>query len=55
MTKPNNLKEYKQRIIKFAIQVLLTINKDGFIQADRFYYERSGKDFKGSLDNNLKK
>lgn len=55
MTKPNNLKEYQQRMIKFAIQVLPIINKDNFIQENHFFHEQSGIDFKESeIDQNLK-
>ena len=55
MTKPNNLKEYQHRMMKFAIQVLPTINKDGFIQENHFFNEQSGIDFKASeVDQNLK-
>ncbi|MDQ6528923.1 DUF5712 family protein [Flavobacterium sp. LHD-85] len=55
MTKPNNLKEYQQRMMKFAIQVLPTINKNGFIQENHFFHEQSGINFKGSeVDQNLK-
>ena len=55
MTKPNNLKEYQQRMANFAIQVLPTINKDGFIQGNHFFHERSGIDFKAiEVDQNLK-
>lgn len=55
MTKPNNLKEYQQRMMKFAIQVLPTINKNGFIQENHFFHEQSGIDFKASeVDQNLK-
>lgn len=55
MTKPNNLKEYQQRKTKFAIQVLPTISKDGFIQGNHFFHERSGIDFKAiEVDQNLK-
>lgn len=54
MTKPNNLKEYQQRMAKFAIQFLPTI-KDGFIQGNHFFHERSGIDFKAiEVDQNLK-
>ena len=55
MTKPNNLKEYQHRMMKFAIQVLPTITKDGFIQENHFFNEQSGIDFKASeVDQNLK-
>ena len=55
MTKPNNLKEYQQRMMKFAINVLPTINKNGFIQENHFIHEQSGIDFKASeVDQNLK-
>ena len=54
MTKPNNLKEYQQRMTKFAIQVFPII-KDGFIQGNHFFDERSGIDFKAiEVDQNLK-
>ena len=54
MIKPNNLKEYQQRMIKFAIQVLPTINKNGFIQGNHFFHEHSGIDFKAiEVDQNL--
>lgn len=55
MTKPNNLNQYQERMIKFAIQVLPTINKGGFIQENHFFHEQSGIDFKASeVDQNLK-
>ena len=55
MTKPKNLKEYQQRMAKFAIQVLPTINKNGFIQGNHFFHEHSGIDFKAiEVDQNLK-
>jgi hypothetical protein len=55
MIKPNNLKEYQQRMMKFAIQVLPTINKSGFIQENHFFHEQSEIDFKASeVDQNLK-
>lgn len=42
-------------MIKFAIQVIPTINKDGFIQENHFFHKQSGIDFKASeLDQNLK-
>ena len=54
MTKPKNLKEYQQRMAKFAIQVLPTINKNGFIQGNHFFHEHSGIDFKAiEVDQNL--
>jgi predicted nucleotide-binding protein (sugar kinase/HSP70/actin superfamily) len=41
--------------MKFEIQVLPTINKDGFIQENHFFYEQSGINFKASeVDQNLK-
>ena len=53
MTKPNNLKEYQQRMTKFAIQVFPII-KDGFIQGNHFFHEHSGIDFKAiEVDQNL--
>ena len=55
MTKPKNLKEYQQRMAKFAIQILPTINKDGFMPGNHFFHERSGIEFKGiEVDQNLK-
>lgn len=55
MIKPKNLKEYQERMIKFAIQVLPIINKGGFIQENHFFHEQSGIDFKeGEVDQNLK-
>lgn len=55
MTKPNNMKEYQQRMTKFAIQVLPTINKDGSIKGNHFFHEQSGIDFKANeVDQNLK-
>lgn len=55
MIKPNNLKEYQERMIKFAIQVLPIINKGGFIQENHFFHEQSGIDFKAvEIDQNLK-
>lgn len=55
MTKPNNLKEYQQRMTKFAIQVLPTINKDGSVKGNHFFHEQSGIDFKANeVDQNLK-
>lgn len=55
MIKPKNLKEYQERMIKFAIQVLPIINKGGFIQENHFFHEQSGIDFKAvEIDQNLK-
>lgn len=55
MIKPKNLKEYQERMIKFAIQVLPIINKGDFIQENHFFHEQSGIDFKeGEVDQNLK-
>ena len=55
MTKPKNLEEYQQGMAKFAIQVLSTINKDGFMPGNHFFHERSGIEFKGiEVDQNLK-
>ena len=54
MTKPKNLKEYQQRMAKFAIQILPTINKDGFMPGNHFFHEHSGIDFKAiEVDQNL--
>ncbi|MES2239446.1 MAG: DUF5712 family protein [Bacteroidota bacterium] len=55
MTKPKNLKEYQQRMTKFAIQFLPTINKDGSVKGNHFFHEQSGIDFKANeVDQNLK-
>jgi len=55
MTKPSNLKEYQQRMIKFAIQFVPIINKGNFFQENHFFHEQSGIDFKASeIDQNLK-
>ncbi len=55
MTKPKNLKEYQQRMTKFAIQVLPTINKDGSVKGNHFFHEQSGIDFKANeVNQNLK-